>query len=132
MTCTSTCILLTLSVISTLTLLYCPFCSVCSYIVDVFGVWSILDGRASLLHMTELEPALPMVSINWKRTVNLALQLRKACYLPPSTQCTVRAFSNHNVYTGQQSINWDAQYSLSQEHIRTNAGRGRACNSHRH
>ena len=112
-TCTSTCILLTVSVISTLTLLYCPFCSVCSYIVDVFGVWSILDGRASLLHMTELEPALPMVSINWKRTVNLALQLRKACYLPPSTQCTVRAFSNHNVYTGQQIIGMLSIHSVA-------------------
>ena len=79
-----------------------PLSSVCSYTAEVFGVWSILDGRASLLHMSELEPALPMVSINWKRTVNLALQLRKACYLPPSTQYTVRAFSNHNVYAGEQ------------------------------
>ena len=76
---------------------------VCSYTAEVFGVWRVLDGEASLLHMSELEPALPMVSINWKRTVNLALQLRKACYLPPSAQYTVRAFSNHNVYAGEKN-----------------------------
>ena len=76
--------------------------SVYSYTVEVVGVWNVSDGQcqAQLVYMSVLEPALPMVIINWKRTVNLALHLRKACYLPRSIQHTVRAFSNHNVYTG--------------------------------
>ena len=78
--------------------------SVCSYTAELLGMWNISDGlqcTVQLLHMSELEPSLPMVSINWQKTVNLALQLRKSCYIPRCFRHTVRAFSNHNVYAGE-------------------------------
>ena len=78
--------------------------SVCSYTAELLGMWNISETpqcTAHLLHMSELESAQPMASINWQKTVNLALQLRKSCYVPRCFRHTVRAFSNHNVYAGK-------------------------------
>lgn len=86
--------------------------SVRSYTVEVLGMWNVWDGQgtAQLLHLFPLESAPPMTTLNPKRNAGLAFQLRKACYLPQSPQHIVRAFSNHNVYTGQCARKVDSLY----------------------
>ncbi len=63
--------------------------------------------RFANVHPSALPPSLCWGSVGtWNPAAQLCLALRRQWHQPASSQYTVRAFSNHTVFTGNYHFTW--------------------------